>query len=466
MFYLNNVTVSKHCFVFLVLAATVLIYSEAHVLEFTIEPTDTVVESGQSAVLDCTVKASQYQPFVLIQWLDEDRQQLTFSGDVYRSQLTNGSLYINSVSEEQGLTGSYRCMATLPNVGSIVSRSAKLSVASLSGFHEEPRDITVFVGQKAYFACRVQAFPIPKIKWLKDERPFHLDDLRMTILPSGALEIDEVLESDQGSYRCNVSSMNSYNLSSKGKLKVDVEIDIAAHVAAPTFIAKPYREVVIEGQDISLDCAANGFPKPMITWLKNGVAIDLNDLDSRYSLIGSTSSLKITNIQESDGGTYQCRAQNREDSEDASATIEIQVPPRFIVKPIDIIEFEHKDIQLNCSVHGKPVPKIEWLKNGEPIVPSDYYQIDNEHSLKIMGLIPNDSGLIQCVASNSAGNIQTAANVKVLKAGSITQLKFESKISQPTIEFWKSKMTVVMINDASVKSNMIVHVRNIIEHYY
>ncbi|XP_045461534.1 neogenin isoform X4 [Harmonia axyridis] len=418
MIYLNNVTVCEYSFVFLVIVATVLTHSQAHVLEFTIEPTDTVVENGQSAVLDCMVKASQHQSTVLIQWLDGDRQKLTFSGDTYRSQLTNGSLYITSVSEELGLTGTYRCMATLPNIGSIVSRNATLSVASLSGFHDGPRDLTVFVGQKAYFACRVQALPQPKIKWLKDERPFHLDDLRMTILPSGALEIDEVVESDQGAYRCNASSLNSYNLSSKAILKVDADIDKATQITAPNFIAKPHREVVIEGQEVSLDCAANGYPKPSIKWLKDGVTIDMNDLDSRYSLVGTTSSLRITNIQESDTGTYQCRAHNKEDSDDASATIDVQVPPRFLVKPDDIIEFEKKDIQLNCSVYGKPTPKIEWLRNGEPLLSSDYYQIVNGHNLKIMGLVLGDSGLIQCTAYNSAGNVQTAANVKVLKAES------------------------------------------------
>ncbi|KAK9876148.1 hypothetical protein WA026_011265 [Henosepilachna vigintioctopunctata] len=417
MIHLDNVTVKKYSFVFLVVVSTVFKLSQAHLLEFTIEPSDTVVESGQSAVLDCMVKASPHQSTVLIQWFDRDRQLLSFSGDSYRSQLTNGSLYINSVSEEQGLTGAYRCMASLPTVGSIVSRTAILSVASLSGFYEEPHDLTVLEGQKAYFACRVHALPVPKIKWLKDERPFHIDDLRMTILPSGALEIDEVIDSDQGAYRCNASSLNSYKLSSKAVLKVDEDKDKASLITAPTFIAKPHNEIVIDGHDISLDCAANGNPKPTITWLKNGVAIDMNDLDSRYSLVGSTSSLKITNIQEVDGGTYQCRAQNREDSEDASAIIDVQVPPRFLVKPDDIIEFENKDIQLNCSVYGKPSPKIEWLKNGDPIVPSDYYQIINGDNLKIMGLILSDSGLIQCVAYNSAGNVQTAASVKVLKAG-------------------------------------------------
>lgn len=71
----------------------------------------------------------------------------------------------------------------------------------LSGFLQEPRDITVYPGQRAHFSCLVQASPPPKIKWLKDERPLQLDELRMIVLPSGSLEIDEVRDSDQGSYR-------------------------------------------------------------------------------------------------------------------------------------------------------------------------------------------------------------------------------------------------------------------------
>lgn len=84
----------------------------------------------------------------------------------------------------------------------LVFWGAKESIfIGLNGFHEEPHDITVYVGQKAHFSCHVDAVPTPRIRWLKDERPLQIDDLRMTILPSGALEIDEVVESDQGSYR-------------------------------------------------------------------------------------------------------------------------------------------------------------------------------------------------------------------------------------------------------------------------
>ncbi|XP_050305807.1 neogenin isoform X2 [Anthonomus grandis grandis] len=383
------------------------------VLEFSVEPSDTVVEAGQSAVLDCVVRASHHQQSVLITWLDEGGSKVTFIGDLFRNQLTNGSLYINSVIEEQRLTGTYQCMATLPNVGSIVSRTAKLSIARLNGFHEEPSDITVYLGQKAHFACYVDAVPTPRIRWLKDERPLQINDLRMTVLPSGALEIDEVEESDQGSYRCNASGLNSHILSNKATLYINMDQEQAAHSAAPSFIARPRPATVVEGQNVTLDCAANGNPVPRITWLKDGFPIDMNDLDSRFSKVGSTSSLRVTRIQEQDGGTYQCRAENREDSLDASALIGIQVPPRFLKKPQDRTEYSSKDVELECSVYGIPEPKIHWLKNGDLVKYSEYYKLVNGNNLKIMGLMVSDSGIFQCFASNPAGNIQASANLKV-----------------------------------------------------
>ncbi|KAG5888723.1 hypothetical protein JTB14_023799 [Gonioctena quinquepunctata] len=398
---------------------------QVHILEFIVEPSDTVVEAGQSAVLDCVVKASHHQPSVLIQWLDQDGSKLTFIGDSYRSQLTNGSLYINSVIEEERLTGSYQCMATLPNVGSIVSRTAKLSIANLSGFYEQPSDLSVYVGQHAYFACRVIGVPPPKIRWLKDERPMLLDDLRMAILPSGALEIDEVVEPDQGSYRCNATALNAHKLSNKAVLHVEGNMERAAQVAPPTFIAQPQPGTYVEGQNVSLDCAANGNPAPSIIWLKDGYPIDMNDLDSRFTLVGTTSSLRITKIQEEDGGTYQCRAENREDSLDASALIQIQVPPRFLKKPQDKIEYSSKDVELECAVYGVPNPKIQWFKNGDLLKYSEYYKLVNGFNLKIMGLMLSDSGIFQCFASNEAGNIQAAANLKVL-----TNQESSSKLSK------------------------------------
>jgi neogenin len=44
---------------------------------------------------------------------------------------------------------------------------------------------------------------------------------------------------------------------------------------APVFVATPRPSVVIEGSTVTLDCAANGNPRPWLTWLKDGITIDM-----------------------------------------------------------------------------------------------------------------------------------------------------------------------------------------------
>lgn len=122
--------------------------------------------------------------------------------------------------------------------------------------------------------------------------------------------------------------------------------------SAPVFIAQPLQQTAVEGSDVTLECAANGYPKPTILWLKDGVALDLTpSFDSRYITITlnindiinlnimcvftrdiffsryrkvAASSLMITTVKESDHGSYQCRAENEVESLDAVAELIIQ----------------------------------------------------------------------------------------------------------------------------------------------
>jgi len=60
-----------------------------------------------------------------------------------------------------------------------------------------------------------------------------------------------------------------------------------------------------------------------------------------------------------------------------NASIEFLVPPKFIKKPEDKIASESQDLEFECEIYGKPEPKITWLKNGERITLSAYWQIVN-----------------------------------------------------------------------------------------
>lgn len=245
--------------------------------------------------------------------------------------------------------------------------------------NQDSHEIYLYTGQTAYFKCMSSALPSSlearyHVEWLKDESPLHMDYTRMLLLPSGALEIDEVVPADRGTYQCNVTSGIFSNLSSKSNLNIKSTAGQPQSFEPPSFVIVPQPQTVREGDTVILDCVANGNPKPTIKWLRNGEEIDMNDLDSRFRIIG-TGSLQINFIQDLDAGDYQCRASNSEDSLDASATVQVQVPPKFMLSPEDKVAYEKEELELQCSIHGKPTPIIQWLKNGDLITPNEYMQI-------------------------------------------------------------------------------------------
>lgn len=85
-------------------------------------------------------------------------------------------------------------------------------------FEEEPEDISIALGQTARFSCNAEGIPPPKISWIKDNQPLIMDDIRMSVLPSGSLEITKIRESDQGVYKCHVSNSDRQHISRTGRL--------------------------------------------------------------------------------------------------------------------------------------------------------------------------------------------------------------------------------------------------------
>ncbi|XP_036223423.2 neogenin isoform X6 [Bactrocera oleae] len=388
-------------------------------LTFKIEPQDVVVPEGHSVLLQCggvaqNGKSGKIQP--IIRWRGPDGQDLGIVGDTFRNQLSNGSLYISSVEENRGLTGSYQCLLSAEGIGTIVSRAAVVSIARLSDLNQDFIETYLLPGQTAYFRCMVgQVQPGIKhvVQWLKDDMPLVVDKLRMVVLPNGALEIDEVGIGDRGAYQCNVTSGSISRLSSKTNLNIKKPTDPGSEsLVAPSFLVGPSPKTVKEGDSVTLDCVANGVPKPQIKWLRDGAELDLSDLDSPFSIIG-TGSLQISSAEDIDSGNYQCRASNTVDSLDAQATVQVLVPPKFIKSPKDKTAHEKEELELECAIRGKPKPLIQWLKNGDVITPNTYMQLVGGHNLRIFGLLQSDAGMFQCVGTNPAGSVQAAARLRV-----------------------------------------------------
>lgn len=101
-------------------------------LEFSVQPSDTVVLPGAPAMLHCALRSPNTYPAPRISWRGPDGSALNFIGDSLRRQTGNGSLSFSSIPPGlPGLQGNYQCVVWLEGQGAIVSRIARLSLAGM-----------------------------------------------------------------------------------------------------------------------------------------------------------------------------------------------------------------------------------------------------------------------------------------------------------------------------------------------
>ncbi|XP_043944949.1 netrin receptor DCC [Protopterus annectens] len=396
----------RKIFFFFVSGSRVKTFATMHFLS---EPSDVVTVRGGNVLLNCTVDSDQGPP--VITWR-KDGVYLNLAVDDRKVQLPNGSLLIQNVVHSRHHRpdeGIYQCQSTLEGVGAIVSKTAKVTIAGPLRFLSQTDATSAFSGDTVILKCDVTGEPIPTIHWQKNQEDLKLSstDARVIALPSGALQINKAQPSDSGIYRCVAKLLGSIKVGNDAEIKVLPESQTQR---ALTFLQRPTNTNALEGTDVVLECSANGFPPPGFIWMKGEEQLQLQSRSRKYSLLGN-SNLQISDVTEDDNGIYTCVSTYKSENLSASAELHVIVPPKFLNHPSNLYAYESMDIEFECAVTGKPFPSVKWLKNGEVVIPSDYFQITGDTNLRILGLVKSDEGFYQCVAENEAGNIQTSAQL-------------------------------------------------------
>ncbi|XP_043379355.1 neogenin isoform X32 [Chelonia mydas] len=375
---------------------------------FLVEPVDTLSVRGAFVILNCSAYC---EPSPKIEW-KKDGTFLNLVSDDRRQLLPDGSLLINGVvhsKHNKPDEGYYQCVATVESLGTIVSRTAKLTVAGLPRFTSQPESTSVYRGNSVILNCEVNADLVPFVRWEQDRQPFFLDD-RVFTLPSGALIISNVTDGDGGLYRCVIESGGSPKYSDEAELKVLPDPEVPLNLV---FLRQPSPLTKVTGQSAVFPCVTSGFPTPVIKWMRNEEELTIEDSERFLLLAGG--SLEISDITEDDAGTYACIVDNGNETIEAQADLTVQAPPEFLKQPANIYAHESMDIVFECEVTGKPTPTVKWIKNGDMVIPSDYFKIVKEHNLQVLGLVKSDEGFYQCIAENDVGNAQAGAQLIILE---------------------------------------------------
>ncbi|XP_050970521.1 neogenin 1a isoform X3 [Labeo rohita] len=373
---------------------------------FSTEPSDTLAVRGAPTLLNCSVHSESPAK---IEW-KKDGSFLSLASDDRRQVLADGSLLISSVvhsKHNKPDEGVYQCVATIDNLGTIISRTARLSVAGIPRYLSQPESASVRVGDSHVLNCEVNPDLVSFIRWEQNKEPVELDQ-RVFTLPSGALVISNATEADAGLYRCVIENAGPTKTSEEAEIQILPESEEERTLE---FLLEPQPVSKVVGESVLLPCVVTGYPTAYVTWMHKDQLIEYSK--SRFEVLGG-GSLRIFNLTEEDAGVYSCMADNGNGSVEAQTELTLKASPQFLKKPASIYAHEATDIIFECEVTGSPAPTIKWVKNGDAVIPSDYFKIIKEQNLQVLGLVKSDEGFYQCLAENDAGNVQSSAQLIIL----------------------------------------------------
>ncbi|XP_056672384.1 immunoglobulin superfamily DCC subclass member 3 isoform X1 [Monodelphis domestica] len=449
-------------------------------LAFVQEPGDVVALREHPLLLRCQVEG---EPPISISWQRDGTPLGNSSG---ATLMPDGSLHLGGFPTHRALQGSllppasvheYNCVAQ-NRYGRLVSRRARVQLASLSRFHQHPESMVVEQGGVARFQCLIRGVPEPTISWEHNRTALSAAHHRFTLLPAGILQITNVGQSDVGTYRCVARNVANTRYSQEAQLALSVSPPRL--LQEPEILSGPQNLTLTVHQTAVLECIATGHPRPLVSWSRLGnsgelmIRIPLSHFPFLFLLrspnlppsqfpglllfpfasrplppwerairchgdleppvpflpdgrsIGvegiqvlGTGNLMISDVSVQHSGVYVCAA-NRPGTRvrrTAQGVLLVQAPPEFVQWPQSVSKPPGSSAIFTCVAQGVPEPRLIWLKNGKVLSPGENVRLTHNNStLMLAGVTPADEAIYQCVAENSAGSNQASARLAVTGA--------------------------------------------------
>ncbi|ELK37062.1 Protein sidekick-2 [Myotis davidii] len=304
--------------------------------------------------------------------------------------------------------------------------------SDMGSFEEGEKRQSVSHGEAAVIrAPRIASFPRPQVTWFRDGRKIPPSS-RIAITLENTLVILSTVAPDAGRYY--VQAVNDKNGDNKTSQPITLAVENVGGPAdpiAPTIIIPPKNTSVVAGtSEVTMECVANARPliKLHILWKKDGVLLSggISDYNRR---------LTIPNPTGSDAGFYECEAVLRSSSVPSvvrGAYLSVLEPPQFVKEPERHITAEmEKVVDIPCRAKGVPPPSITWYKDAAVVEVArlSRFRQRGDGGLQISGLVPDDTGMFQCYARNSAGEVQTSTYLAVTSiAPNITRGPLDSTV--------------------------------------
>ncbi|XP_070066221.1 cell adhesion molecule Dscam1 isoform X22 [Drosophila virilis] len=415
------------------------------------------IVAGETLIVTCPVAG---YPIDSIVW-ERDNRPLPINRK--QKVFPNGTLIIENV-ERNSDQATYTCVAKNQE-GYSARGSLEVQVMVLPriipfAFEEGPAQ----VGQYLTLHCSVPVGDLPmQIEWTLNGQSIG-EQLGISTSSVGSrssvLTIEAVEASHAGNFTCHAK-----NLAGHQRFTTLLNVYVP-----PRWILEPTDKAFAQGSDAKVECKADGFPKPQVTWKKavGDTPGEYKDLKKSDNIRVEEGTLHIDNIQKTNEGYYLCEAINGIGSGlSAVIMVSVQAPPEFTEKLRNQTARRGEPAVLQCEAKGEKPIGILWNMNNMRLDPKNdnRYTIREEilsagvmSSLSIKRTERSDSALFTCVATNAFGSDDASINMivqevpempyalKVLdKSGRSVQLSWaqpydgNSPLNRYIIEFKRSR---------------------------
>ncbi|GFR74889.1 down syndrome cell adhesion molecule [Elysia marginata] len=384
------------------------------------------VTRGGTAVLRCVISPSYVTDYVKVIGWQRAGHALHSSGRV--SILQDGVLHIRGVqAEDAGRRSPYSCITRNVLTGenrTSGGASLRLHAAKpvmLEAFQEQ----FVKMGQKVTLHCKFSGNPTPQITWSLDGADLPVESAlawNSFITTEGDVmsyvNISRISVPLGGEYTCYAASKagdsGRYTCVAQNREGKGMERSMSIEVVEPPRIDPFHFRKRKQGDRILVTCAIISGDTPItIQWEKDGRAIP-QDLGVRIQQLGDYSILSINDAAPIHDGNYTCYVSNAAASVNYTASLHIDVPPRWVVEPQDSYVILHQSVRLDCQADGTPEPEVIW-KKAEGATPGNYKVLEfDKPEVSHRHLLPNgtlilaqareeDHGYYLCHATNGVG---------------------------------------------------------------
>nr|XP_037870588.1 Down syndrome cell adhesion molecule-like protein Dscam2 isoform X1 [Bombyx mori] len=371
------------------------------------------VVAGDTLIVHCPVAG---YPIDSIVW-ERDGRVLPINRK--QKVFPNGTLVIENV-ERMSDEATYTCVAK-NSQGYTARETLELQVMVPPQilpfeFGEEPAN----AGDTATLTCSVSKGDQPvNISWIFNGQELTKFNNLGVVLSSinkktAIMSIDSVSGVHRGTYIC-VATNRAGSANHSAVLEVNVP---------PRWILEPTDKAFAQGSDAKVECKADGFPKPQVTWKRaeGDTPGDYKDLKPNNPNVKvEDGTLTISNIQKTNEGYYLCEAVNGIGSGlSALILISVQAPPQFEIKMRNQTARKSEPAVLQCQAKGEKPIGIIWNMNNKRLEPKSDPRYTIREEILLGGVVSDlsirrtersDSALFTCVATNAFGSDDTSINM-------------------------------------------------------